>query len=157
MISIIAAVAKNNVIGKKNTLPWYIPEDLQRFKELTYGKTVVMGQRTFDSIVSRNGKPLANRTNVVLTKDKDAKFAPGVVVLNDIKDIYKLPDEQIFVIGGGEIFRQTIDSADRLHITHVDQEIDGGDVFFPNIDPEKWKKVSDEPHGNFSFATYERI
>jgi dihydrofolate reductase len=155
MISIIAAVAKNNVIGNKNSLPWYIPEDLRRFKELTNGKTVVMGQKTFDSIVKRIGKPLPNRKNVVLTRNTGHGLPQEIIVLNNIADINTLPDKEIFIIGGGEIYRQTIDSADRLFITHIQKEVEG-DVYFPHIDSNKWKVIKEEKFPDFSFVEYER-
>ncbi|MBI4050623.1 MAG: dihydrofolate reductase [Candidatus Doudnabacteria bacterium] len=155
-ISIIAAVAKNGVIGKENALPWYLPEDLKRFKELTSGKTVMMGRKTFESIMKRNGKPLPNRKNVVITKQEDYPVPEGVLVYNDLKKaLLDLKSENLFVIGGGEIYRQTIDVAGVLYITHVDQEIEG-DVYFPKIGETKWKKVLEERREGFSFVTYMR-
>ena len=188
MISLVAAVAKNGVIGKENALPWYLPEDLKRFKALTTGKTVLMGRKTFESIIARIGKPLPKRTNIVITRDKgygaytplpnplpqgegmgsgnspfpssplrgEDKGGGEVVIyhdLNEILDDYK--DKDLFVIGGGEIYKQTIDKADTLYITHVDQIIDG-DVFFPKIDPQKWQKILEEKHEGYSFVTYAR-
>lgn len=157
MISIIAAVAKNNVIGKRNALPWYLPEDLKRFRKLTTGKTVLMGRKTFESIIDKLDKPLPNRKNVVITRDADYKVPEGVMVLHDINSAFEaLKDEDVFIIGGGEIYNQTINMADKLYITHVNAEHDG-DVFFPEIDPKVWQKVEDDPHDGFSFATYKRI
>src|SRR3989338_5759991 len=126
MISIIAAVAKNNVIGSKNALPWYLPEDLKRFKELTSGKTVLMGRKTFESIVARLGKPLPNRTNVVVTRNTEYKVPLGAVVEADIASALREHGQNdIFVIGGGEIYAQTIDLADTLYITHINKDIQG--------------------------------
>ncbi len=156
-VSIIAAVAKNGVIGKENALPWYLPEDLKRFRNLTSGKTVLMGRKTFESIIARNGKPLPNRKNVVITKQKEYQVPEGVTVYNDIeKALRELKNEDLCIIGGGDIYKQTIDAGDFLYITHVDQEFEG-DVYFPEIDASKWKKVLEEKHEGYSFATYERI
>lgn len=155
-ISFVVAVAKNNVIGKENTLPWYLPEDLKRFKALTTGKTVLMGRKTFESILKKLGKPLPQRVNVVITRDENYKAPEGVVVYNDLKtalDVFK--NEEVMVIGGGQIYRQTIDLADTLYVTHVDEEI-AGDVFFPTIDPAVWQKTDEEKHDSFTFATYKR-
>lgn len=155
-ISLVAAVAKNNVIGKANALPWYIPEDLKRFKKLTTGHVVLMGQKTFDSIMDRLKKPLPDRINVVLSRNPDFHPPAGVRVFHDLLEaITAFGGEEIFVIGGGSIFQQTIDLASTLYITHVDQEVDG-DVFFPKIDPLRWKQAGEEIHKGFSFATYVR-
>jgi dihydrofolate reductase len=157
MISLIAAVAQNGTIGDKNTLPWHLPDDLKRFKELTSGKTVIMGRKTFDSIFARLGKALSNRTNVVITRQTDIKMPEGVMVQSSIEDALRSHGGgDIFVIGGGEIYRQTIDKADRLYITHVDKEV-AGDTHFPHIDNAKWRVLSTEKHEGYSFVSYERI
>jgi len=157
MIAIIAAVAKNNVIGIKNRLPWNLPEDLKRFKDLTAGKTVMMGSKTFESIVSMLGKPLPNRTNIVLAREENYKVPEGVILQTSITDAMRnYGSSDIFVIGGGEIYRQTIDLADTLYITHVDKEVEG-DTHFPTIDPKKWRLVSEEKHEGYSFCVYKRI
>lgn len=154
-ISIVAAVAKNRVIGKENALPWYLPEDLKRFRHLTTGKTVLMGRKTFESIMRKLGKPLPNRKNVVVTGNLGYQVPEGVVVYNDLqKAISDLKNEELMIIGGGQIYKQTIDKADILYITHVDQEIDG-DVYFPKIDLSKWQKVEEEKHEGFSFVIYQ--
>lgn len=156
-ISLVAAVAKNNVIGKANALPWYIPEDLKRFKKLTTGHVVLMGQKTFDSIMDRLKKPLPDRINVVLSRNPDFRPPAGVRVFHDLLEaITTFVGEEIFVIGGGSIFQQMIDLASTLYITHVDQEVDG-DVFFPKIDENHWRRVKEEKHEGFSFAEYVRI
>jgi dihydrofolate reductase len=155
-ISIVAAVAKNGVIGAKNDLPWYLPEDLKRFKQLTTGKTVLMGRKTFESILARLGKPLPNRDNVVITRNKEYKVPEGVFTHTDVATALRNHGSaDIYVIGGGELFSQTIDKADVLHITHVDKEVEG-DVFFPAIDPNKWRLVDEEKHEGYSFATYQK-
>jgi|SRR3989344_3755761 len=155
-ISIIAAVAKNNVIGKENALPWHLPEDLKRFRKLTIGKTVLMGRKTFESIINKLGKPLPNRKNIVVTRKKDISYPTGVLIYSDLdKAIREHDDEDLFIIGGGEIYRQTVDKAGILYITHVD-EVANGDVFFPEIRDHLWKKTDDEKHDGFSFAKYIR-
>jgi len=156
MISIIVAIAKNNVIGKSNELPWYIPEDLKHFKKITEGKTVLMGRKTFESIVARLGKPLPNRQNVVVTKDPEFSPPPDVHVFGDLdRALGAFKDKDLFIIGGASIYKQTIDKSDKLYITEVDQTIDG-DAFFPEIDLNKWKEASRDPHEGFSFVTYKR-
>src|SRR3989344_6400625 len=120
-ISLIAAVAKNNVIGRENDLPWYLPEDLKRFRKLTAGKTVLMGRKTFESIMGPQGKPLPNRKSIVITKNLDFQAPEGVEVFHSIEDaLEKHKQEEIFIIGGGQIFEQTMNWANALYITHVD-------------------------------------
>lgn len=155
MLAIIAAVAENNVIGVKNDLPWNIPEDLKRFKELTLGKTVLMGRNTYLSIISRIGRPLPGRRNVVLS-GAPMDVPAGVVVYNNLdKAIADLKKEETFIIGGAMVFKQTIDIADALYITHIHKAHEG-DTFFPAIDPAVWQKNSDEPREGYSFAIYRR-
>lgn len=154
MISIVVAIANNNVIGKRNALPWYLPEDLKRFKELTIGHTVLMGRKTFESIMDKLGKPLPERKNVVITRDPNYSVPNGVLVYHSVQDAFAaLSEDDIFVIGGGEMYSQTIDNADTLFITHIDKDYDG-DVFFPDIDPHIWKKIEEESHTDFSFTKY---
>lgn len=157
MIALIAAVAKNGTIGDKNTLPWHLPEDLKRFKELTSGKTVIMGRKTFDSIYARLGKALPNRTNVVITRQTDIKLPNGVIVQSSIEDALRSHGGgDVFIIGGGEIYRQTIDLADWLYITHVNKDV-AGDAQFPVIDTAHWRRTSNEDNDGYSFAIYERL
>lgn len=156
-LTIVAAIAKNGVIGSRNSLPWYIPEDLKHFKDVTMGKTCLMGRNTFDSIMKRLGKPLPGRKNVVVSRH--VWHAPeGVEVYSSLDKALESvkADEEVMVTGGGQIYNQLIDKADKLIITHVHQQIDG-DVFFPEIDPGKWKQVSEYPHKEFSWVTYERV
>ena len=156
MISLIAAVAKNGVIGNKNDLLWYLPEDLKHFKDVTAGKTVIMGRKTFESIFARIKKPLPNRTNVVITRQTDIKLPEGVKVCSTIEDALRsYGGADIFIIGGGEIYKQTIDKADKLYITHVDGDYTG-DALFPAIDPKKWHLASEEKHEGYSFVLYTR-
>lgn len=155
-ISIIAAVAENLCIGKDNKLPWNIPEDLAHFKEMTKGKVVIMGQRTFESILGYIKKPLPGRTNVVLTWDETFVAPEGVAVFKNIPDALAAYEGQdIFFGGGASIYKQTIDLADTLYITHVKQVVDG-DTFFPEIDPARWHEETREVHEGFDFVTYRR-
>ena len=155
-ISLVAAVAKNNVIGNENDLPWYLPEDLRRFRKLTMGKTVLMGRKTFESIMKRLGKPLPGRKNVVVTRSVDFEAPASVEIANSLDEaLSKYAERDLFVIGGGQIFAQTINKADTLYVTHVNLEVPG-DSFFPQIDPAKWKKVQEEKSDNYTFATYNR-
>ena len=135
-ISIIVAVAgKKRVIGKKGSLPWYIPQELKRFKEITMGHPIIMGRKTHESI----GRVLPGRTNIVITTHPDY-LAPGCVVAHSLEDaLEKVQDEEVFVIGGGEIYKQALPLADKLYLTYIDKEIKG-DVFFPDYS-EFEKKV----------------
>lgn len=156
IITLIAAVADNGVIGSHNSLPWYLPEDLKRFKKLTEGKTVVMGKKTYDSIVARLGKPLPNRVNVILSKQDDLELPEGVLVINSPKDIDNINTEEVMIIGGGQVYQEFIDQADKLYITHVHQSPEG-EVVFPVIDWQQWNKIFEEVHEGYTFSDYERI
>ncbi|NLD26830.1 MAG: dihydrofolate reductase [Acholeplasmataceae bacterium] len=156
MISIIVAIAKNNVIGNSNTMPWYYPEDLKYFRELTTGKTILMGRRTFDSILARNGKPLPMRKHIVVTRNPDFSY-PGVEVINDLSEFLKEKrEEEVFVIGGGEIYHSALPYAQRLYITHIDHAYPG-DVYFPEIDYDKYNLLAKRTSSELTFAIYERI
>ncbi|MGI6710067.1 MAG: dihydrofolate reductase [Bacilli bacterium] len=155
MISIIVAIGKNNLIGKGNDLPWHYPEDLNYFKQTTLNKTVLMGEQTFYSIFDRIKKPLPNRDNIVATLDKDFNF-PGVKVTNDLISFLKQKhEEEIFVIGGLQIYKLALPYADRLYITHINKEYEG-DVFFPEIDFANYKLISKKEVGDLAFCIYER-
>lgn len=157
ILSIIAALDKRHGIGRGGQLPWRIPSDLKRFKALTLGHHLIMGRKTYESI----GKPLPGRTNIVVTRKADYQPA-GVVTANSIQDALDIAlqngEKEVFIIGGGEIFRQVLPIADRLYLTYVD--VNGNaDVFFPEID-KHWKPVSvDEiPHENHDqYSTTFRI
>lgn len=162
LISLIAAASTNNVIGKNNQLPWHLPVDLKFFKNTTWGMPVIMGRKTFES---NGNKPLPGRINIVITKEKNLKAA-GVVIVNTWNDaLFVAKDaecKEVFVIGGGVIFKEVINKADRIYMTRIHTIIDG-DVFFPEIDAKKWKKVSnrdclaDERHKyNYSFQLWEK-
>lgn len=142
MISIIVAVARGGVIGGQNKLLWHISEDLKRFKALTSGHPVVMGRKTWESL----GRPLPNRTNVVITRDRDYK-ADGATVVDSLGEALAMfpAGDEVFVIGGGEIYCQAMELADRLYITYVDADY-SGDTFFPEVDLHVWEPVSVEKH-----------
>ena len=161
MISLIAAIGKNNELGKKNALLWSLPADMKHFRETTSGHTVIMGQKTFESI----GRPLPNRRNIVLTQDKNLKIA-GVEIVYSPEEVENLLDKDTenFVIGGGMIYKLFIDKADRLYITHVDASFPDADTFFPEIIPVVWNEISHQEHKkdsenpfNYTFSVYERF
>lgn len=152
--SLIAAVAKNNCIGKNNKIPWNVPEDFQYFKKTTLGKTCLMGQKTFESILGYLGKPLPGRQTVVITLDARFKPPEGVRVFYSLDEAWEiLQNEDVFICGGASIYKQTLDRVDTLYITWIDQEPDG-DVFFPTINPAIWRETWREDHDGFSFVTY---
>lgn len=161
MTTIVVAMGKNNEIGFENQLLWHLPKDLKHFKELTSGHPIIMGRKTFESI----GKPLPNRTNIIISKKKDW-FQEGILIVGSIKEALKFAkkiDENIFIIGGGTIYEQTMEFTDVLEVTVVDVEKEA-DTFFPKIDLKIWKKTQETfheaDHKNilpFSFITYERI
>jgi len=150
MVSIIAAMSENRVIGRDGKLPWYIPEDLQHFKKLTEGGAVIMGRKTYESI----GKPLPNRLNIVITREKD-KTINGCITVNSIKDaISKANSEKkIFIIGGGEIYKKSLKFASTVYLTKVHQDIEG-DTYFPELN-DKWKEVEREDKNGYSFIRYD--
>ena len=140
-ITIVAAIASNNVIGQKNSLPWDIPEDLKRFKQLTSGHTILMGRKTFDSI----GRPLPNRKNIVMTKDTNYQ-KEGVEIVFDEKEALNLIKElnqEVFIIGGSKIYELFEPWASSLMITRVLKDFDG-DAFFPDINWNNWQIKSKE-------------
>lgn len=161
MLSIIVAVAKNNVIGKDNQLIWHLPEDLKRFKRLTTGHTIIMGRRTFESL----GRVLPNRKHVILCNDKQINIDDeNVEILPDISllDKYKDSPEENFIIGGATIYRLLMPIADKMYVTHIDKDFDG-DVYFPQIDEKEWKVVDEEEGPDdgkntfkYKYVTYER-
>ena len=161
MITLIVAMGKNREIGKENQLLWHLPKDLKHFKELTSGYPIIMGRKTYESI----GKPLPNRTNIVISRKNDW-FEEGILIVGSIKEAVKFAkkiDEEVFVIGGGNIYEQTIDLADKLEVTLVDAVLDA-DTFFPKINEKVWQKTNEERHQkdeknefDFCFQTYERV
>jgi dihydrofolate reductase len=146
MISIICAVAKNRAIGRNNQLLWHLPDDLKHFKKITTGHTVIMGQKTYESI----GQPLPNRKNIVVTRDKDFQ-ADGCVICHSLEDVLKknkASAEEVFIIGGGEIYRQSFPFADKLYITLVDDEPNEADTFFPDYSEFSQIASSEEQEHN---------
>ena len=139
MISIIVAIAENGVIGDKNALLWNIKEDMRRFRTTTMGHPVVMGRKTFESI----GRPLPKRTNVVITRG-DSEFE-GCFVAHSIEEAVKMfsPDEEVFIIGGAQIYKQALPLADKLYLTIVHRNYEG-DTSFPEIDYSEWREVARE-------------
>ena len=161
MLSIIVAKARNNVIGKNNTLIWHLPEDLKRFKTLTTGHTIIMGRRTFESL----GRVLPNRKHVILCNDMEMNVADkNVEILSDISmlDKYINSEEENFIIGGATIYRLLMPYANKMYITEIDKEFDG-DVSFPEINKEEWdiievkKGLRDEKNPfDYNYVTYIR-
>jgi len=160
-LSIIAAIGKNNELGKRGDLIWKLPNDLKNFKKITEGHTVIMGRKTFESI----GKILPNRKNIIITRNKKFK-ASGAEIAHSLKDACTLAkkDKEVFIIGGGEIYKEAMDLASKLFITHIHAEDKKADVFFPEIIPivfmetsrEKNKKDSKNPF-DYDFVIYERF
>ena len=141
VLSLLLAASENNVIGKDNGLPWHLPDDLKYFKNLTWGLPILMGRKTFDSI----GKPLPGRKSIVITRDRDWRH-DGVEVVHSIKEAIEkakaLGAKEIFVIGGAEIFKSSLPVANRIYLTRIHHVFEG-DVFFPEIDSERWTCTSE--------------
>lgn len=159
-IHLIVAVAENGVIGREGAMPWRIPEDLKRFKAITMGHPIVMGRKTWASL----GRPLPGRENIVITRQKDLD-APGAHVVHSLREALDHAAARgatdVFVIGGGEIYRQALPLAHVAHVTRVHARIEG-DVTFPLLDPD-WRETTREPHEQtepqplaYDFVTYER-
>jgi dihydrofolate reductase len=160
MLTIIAAVSENNALGKDNQLLWHLPEDFKRFKTLTSGHYIIMGRKTFESFP----KPLPNRTHIIITRQPNYQAPDGCVVVSSLEKAIALcpANEEAFVIGGGEIYQQSLDIVDKIDVTRVHTTIDA-DTFFPEIDTNLWKLVfeefhpKDEKHAfDFTFLTYVR-
>jgi dihydrofolate reductase len=160
LISLLVAMDANRLIGKDNQLPWHLPQDLAYFKKTTLNHKIVMGRKTFESI----GRPLPGRENIIVTRDQNYS-QEECLVLHSIEDIIELSDqsdEEIFVIGGAEIFQQILPYSDRLYITHIYHEFDG-DTFFPETKEEEWEMVKSEkgirdeknPY-DYEFVVYEK-
>jgi len=157
LIAIIVAMAKNRAIGIDNTLPWRCPEDLKHFKTLTMGHHMIMGRKTFDSI----GRPLPGRTTVVVTRDPELKIQ-GCLIAHSLPEALKLCGNNAFIVGGADIYAQSIDYADILYITEIQQAV-SGDAYFPEFDPSLWREVSREVRNQdtpqpleYHFVTYQR-
>lgn len=161
MTTIVVAMGGKNEIGFENQLLWHLPKDLKHFKEITSGHPVIMGRKTYESI----GKPLPNRTNIVVSRKTDW-FEEGILIVGSIKEAIKFAkkiDEEVFIIGGGKIYEQTMDVVDKLEVTLVKADLEA-DTFFPKIDPKIWKKTDEICHEkdeknqyDFCFQTFERV
>lgn len=161
MTTIVVAMGEKNEIGSDNQLLWHLPKDLKHFKDLTSGHPIIMGRKTYESI----GKPLPNRTNIVISRKKDW-FEEGILIVGSIKEAVKFAkkiDENIFIIGGGNIYEQTMEITDRLEVTLVKANLEA-DTYFPKIDPKIWKMTEeicyekDEKNQyDFCFQIYERV
>lgn len=157
---IIAAAAENNALGINNGLPWHLPDDFKRFKSLTTGHKIIMGRKTLESFP----KALPNREHIVITRDKHYQPKFKCTVVNSIEAAIKLSanDAQAYIIGGGEIYKQSLDFATHIELTRVHAEVDA-DTFFPEINLEDWKLINEEYHPkddkhkyDFTYLTYKR-
>jgi dihydrofolate reductase len=161
MISIIVAIAEDYGIGNRNGLLWHLPEDLKRFKALTLGNTIIMGKKTWESLPKR---PLPGRKNIIITDNHNDSFEGGITTYS-IEDAMSRcgKDDEVFIIGGGSVYRQFMPFADRLYITHIHKKADA-DTWFPVIDPEIWKPVEREEHNEtdnnsipYTYIIYQRV
>ncbi|NDK55892.1 dihydrofolate reductase [Pontibacter fetidus] len=160
MIAIVVAVAENNVIGKDNQLIWHLPADLRFFKNLTMGHPIIMGRKTYESI----GKPLPGRTTVIITRQQDFE-APGCIVVNSIDEAIteaQTIDQDVYIIGGAEIYKQALARTDTIYLTRVHYRFEG-DTFFPEIKENDWEVIYEEKHEpdeknkySYSFITLKR-
>lgn len=160
MITIVVAMGLKNEIGANNELLWHLPTDLKRFKEITTDHPIIMGRKTYESI----GKPLPNRTNIVVSR-KENWFEEGILIVGSLKEALKFAkkiDENIYIIGGGNVYEQTLALTDRLEVTQVQAELEA-DIFFPKIDEKIWQKTTETCHEkdeknayDFCFQTFER-
>ena len=163
ILSLVVAASTNNAIGKDNQLLWHLPNDLKFFKNVTWAMPVAMGRKSFDSL---GGKPLNGRLNIVITRQKDFTAA-GIAVVNNLDDAIFLAQQhdykELMILGGGEIYKQSIDQADKIYITRVHALFEDADTFFPEINENKWRLTSnqdffaDEKHAyDYSFQIWER-
>jgi dihydrofolate reductase len=161
-ISLVVAAAKNNAIGKNNKLLWCLPNDMKYFKNVTWAMPVVMGRKTFEAL----GKPLKGRKNIIITRQPDWNV-DGTVAVKNLDDaqflVRNMDVKEMMVIGGGEIYKMAFEKANRVYMTRVDAELEG-DTYFPVINPEHWKLVSQKDHEidehhkyAYSFQVWERI
>jgi dihydrofolate reductase len=157
-LSIIVAIAKNRVIGLNNNLPWHLPEDLKRFKALTMGHHIIMGRKTFESL----GRLLPGRTTVIVTRNK-SYHVDGAIVTHSLQEAIDNcgNDDEVFLIGGAELYQQSLKLAKKLYITEINAEFEG-DAFLPEFDLNAWQEVCRESHTSekglsFSYVTYLRV
>ncbi len=174
ILSLIAAIGKNNELGKKNDLLWNLPADMKHFRETTSGHVVIMGQKTFESLGTdaqgkQIGKLLPNRRNIIITLDNNFK-KEGAEIVRSLDELMTLlkntteKDEEVFVIGGGMIYKLMIEHAHKLYITHVAASFPDAEIFFPEIIPIVWNEVKHDEHSkddknpyNYTFSVYERF
>lgn len=158
-LSIVVAISENNAIGKDNQLLWHLPADLKHFKEITSGHTIIMGRKTYESI----GRPLPNRRNVVITRQPDLQIE-NIEVVNSLQEAISLceNEDEVFIIGGAEIYKHAISLTDRIHLTTVHQEYEA-DAFFPKLNADEWLEINQEYHAAdeknsvaYTFSTLER-
>jgi dihydrofolate reductase len=165
IISLIAALSKNRVIGKDNDLPWHLPDDMKYFMQTTKSHHVIMGRKNYQSIPEKF-RPLPNRTNIVVTRQLNFN-APNCTVVNSIEAALEIArynnEHEVFIIGGAEIYNQGLTSANKLYLTEIEAEIDG-DTYFPNFNKSEWREVSRVHHTTddrhkyaFDFVVYEKI
>lgn len=161
IVSLIVAVGRKHEIGKDGRMPWHLPADLKHFKAMTLGKPVIMGRKTLDSI----GRPLPDRRNVVITRDRRFQAA-GCEVVHSLEEALKRvePAVEAMVIGGGEIYRAAWQQAKRVYLTRIDAEVPGADTFFPELAPGEWREVNRVDHRSdaknpyaYSFLLYEKV
>jgi len=159
LVSIIAAMDRNHLIGNKNQLPWHLPADLAHFKQVTMGKPIIMGRKTFESI----GRPLPGRTNIIMTRSADF-HAEGVLVAHSLEQAldFASAEEEVMIIGGSTIYELALPRADRLYMTYVENACEG-DAWFPEFDIERWHVIDSEQHAadeknhsNYRFVTYQK-
>lgn len=164
IISLIAALSTNRVIGKNNDLPWHLPDDMKYFMQTTKGHHVIMGRKNYESIPEKF-RPLPNRTNIVVTRQQNFA-APNCIVVNSIEDALAIAkknnEPEVFIIGGSEIYNQGFAIANRLYLTEIHATIEG-DTYFPAFDKSQWREVSRKPHLSderhkfpFDFVVFER-
>jgi dihydrofolate reductase len=156
-LSIIVAVAKNRVIGINNTLPWYLPEDLKRFRALTMGHHIIMGRKTYDSL----GRLLPGRTTVIVTRNEDYKVE-GALIAHSLQDAIGLckADDEVFLIGGAELYQEGLKLSNKLYITEIVLDVEG-DAYFPEYSSNEWQESAREAHVSeqglaFNYVTYVR-
>ncbi|MCB0658207.1 MAG: dihydrofolate reductase [Saprospiraceae bacterium] len=164
MISAIAAMSRNRAIGVDNDLPWHMPEDFKFFKRMTKGHHILMGRRNFNSLDNR---PLKHRTNIVLTRNPFF-IATGIVVVHSLEEGIAFAEadgeEELFIIGGEEVYRLALPYCDRLYLTEIDVDVPDADAFFPEFDHTEWKESRRDQHSaddrnpyDYTFVTYERL
>ncbi len=161
-MTIIVAVDENNAIGKDNKLLWHLSDDLKRFKTLTQNHAVIMGRKTFESL----GRPLPNRINIVISSNSDYPVPEGVILTHSLEkaiEIAKKNDENPFIIGGGNIYSQSLDFTDTIEMTRIHTQVEEADTYFPQLDFSQWEKTFEEFHPkdekhmyDFTFLTYSR-